>query len=778
MPYTRQTNFLGGEISPYLWGRTDLPLWAAGLKTCRNFFISRQGMAVSRPGTTFVCAAKNQQNPPRLIPFIISDSESWVLEFGHQYIRFILAGSQATDGGDPIELATTYHQAELRDVRYAQVGDVLTLTHPSHPPRELKRTAGVWSLTDVDFRLLELRNVDVSNQLVATAPWRLVQESAGYLTDPSAAKLREWRYLVTAVVREAATGRTFETRGFEVDSLVLPYAANAVGAMPADRKLSLAPAHPIRLLRISGAGTTYGSAYHVLRYVIFRGRGGLFGFVGTTTTTDFVDVGEEPDFRIQPPRGKEPFTYLQTLPPFSTVRNDFPAAVGYFEERRVFGGLRYRPGFVLFSASGNYYDFDDESLLPNATQALTYELASRRRERIRDVIGLRRLLIFTSSSVWSMAGSGGEPLSPETLPLVQVEDEVGSAGPSPLIVDGMALYVRAKGRGVRAIVADDTGGFSPRDASSHSEHLFIGEPFGGQLLFGETVTNTGTRNIVDWAYQEDPWGIVWAVREDGVLLTMTPLRESGAFAWARHDTGAPIPTGGQANPAFKSVCVVPEGTEDGVYVVVQRAGSGLPNSGRCFIEKLNSRSVTHSRHDYSSVDSGRRYYGVVTDTLAGWLPHLRGMQVYAIGQGFAPIGPLTVEEDGTVRLGVEPPANAPGPILGGPRLDMYVGLPFTCDLELLDVISTGTRAQQKTTVKVGFEVDNATGLMVGQDFNHLTEWRQRRVADSYGAVGAATELVVVPVLGTYDKAARAVLRQSQPLPVTVTGILREVDVGG
>ena len=58
----RQTNFGGGEISPLLWGRTDLPFWARSLRACLNFFISKPGAAVSRPGTTYVGEMKNSPN--------------------------------------------------------------------------------------------------------------------------------------------------------------------------------------------------------------------------------------------------------------------------------------------------------------------------------------------------------------------------------------------------------------------------------------------------------------------------------------------------------------------------------------------------------------------------------------------------------------------------------------------------------------------------------------------------------------------------------------------
>lgn len=778
MPYTRQTNFSGGELSPLLWGRTDLPLFAVGLRQAKNFFISRQGMAVSRPGTTFIRKAKS--TVARLIPFVQSDSVSYVLVMDANGTCYVI--SNGADTGSTF--AHPYTASQLRDVRYAQVGDVMTLTHPSHAPRELRLQAGTWTLSTVDFTLVPTRFVDTltPNQAVSTSNFRLVQEGTGYLVDSGAAKLREWRYMVSAVVREVGTMRTFETRA----QLVTEYLANSslitssgpggsLYTLPADGRLALSSSHPLTLRRSYASDATYAGQYVVLGYNIFRGRGGLYGFVGSTVSFDFTDVGDEPDYRLQPPRGKDPFTYVESLPPYGSAVNDWPGAVSFFEERRVFAGSGTRPGFLFFSASGSYRDFDDESLLPVATQALTYELAARRREKVRDLVHLRRLLAFTGASVWSVGGSGGEPLSPETLPLVQVEDEVGAAGPSPLVVDGMALYVRAKGRGVRALVADDTGGFSPRDVSFHADHLFRGE---SQLLAG----STGARTIVEWAYQEDPWGVVWAVRDDGVLLSLTPMRDTGAFAWAQQESFGEqrVLVGDEptavTKATFTSVCVVPEGNEDGVYVLVRR-NTNEP----LYLERFNSRVAGVGPEVLAAVDSAKTYTNAgayVEGDLPAYAPHLAGWDVYITGPDVEPMGPVTVGPTGTVTLPRRVDANYTDPLTGVTSVLLYVGLPYQCDLELLDVVTTDSRAKQKTVVQVGFEVDNAVGLHLGQDADHLVEWRQRRVADSYGAIGAATELVVVPVNGKWDRAARAFLRQTLPAPVTVTGILREVDVGG
>ncbi len=49
-------------------------------------------------------------------------------------------------------VVTPYPSADLAELKYAQSGDILTLVHPSHDPRELSRTDHtVWSLVAPTF---------------------------------------------------------------------------------------------------------------------------------------------------------------------------------------------------------------------------------------------------------------------------------------------------------------------------------------------------------------------------------------------------------------------------------------------------------------------------------------------------------------------------------------------------------------------------------------------------------------------------------------------------
>lgn len=99
-----RASFDGGELDPELYGRVDLAKFQTGLKKCRNFITRPQGAAINRAGLEFVKEVKYSDKVTRLIPFIFSPTQAYVIEFGDQYVRFhteaatILEASQNITG--------------------------------------------------------------------------------------------------------------------------------------------------------------------------------------------------------------------------------------------------------------------------------------------------------------------------------------------------------------------------------------------------------------------------------------------------------------------------------------------------------------------------------------------------------------------------------------------------------------------------------------------------------------------------------------------------------
>jgi len=151
-----QTNFTGGQISPRLFGRVDIESYRNSVKTLENMVVYPQGGAGRRFGTMYVGEGKDSaagtDRKFRLVPFEYSDTNAYCLEFGHNYIRFYAQSSQVVSGGSAVEVSTTYTDAQLDELQFAQSADVLYVAHRSHPTRQLVRNSATsFTLSDVVF---------------------------------------------------------------------------------------------------------------------------------------------------------------------------------------------------------------------------------------------------------------------------------------------------------------------------------------------------------------------------------------------------------------------------------------------------------------------------------------------------------------------------------------------------------------------------------------------------------------------------------------------------
>lgn len=138
-----QATFARGEISPRLHSRADIEHWAMSLKTCLNYFVMRQGGLQKRTGTVFAGEVKDFAKQARLIPFVFSTEQSYVVEMGELYARYFANGGAVMNGASPVETVLPYSEAELFEVQHAQSADTAYMVHGSHPQATLSRTDAV-----------------------------------------------------------------------------------------------------------------------------------------------------------------------------------------------------------------------------------------------------------------------------------------------------------------------------------------------------------------------------------------------------------------------------------------------------------------------------------------------------------------------------------------------------------------------------------------------------------------------------------------------------------
>lgn len=311
-----QRSFNGGEVSPSMFARIDDGKYQTGLAKCTNFLVEPQGPICMRPGFAYVNTTKQQDKPPRLIPFSFSTDQTMVLEFGNKYIRFHTHGQTLMgSNGQPYEVATPYSIDDVFDIHYVQSADVLTLVHPSYAPRELQRYGATdWRLAEINFAssLSAPTGLNVSQHINSE-----VSNKEDYVRE----------YAVTALL---ADGSQESVRSGSVSINCNPYGDGSYNT--------------ITWQAVSGAGL----------YRVYRNQGGVWAFIGQTSGTSIRDENIDPDASITPPLYDNIFSQAKGIETV-TVTNQ---GSGYFGTRNVTGHsdiitmVQATPGWY---DAGNYY---------------------------------------------------------------------------------------------------------------------------------------------------------------------------------------------------------------------------------------------------------------------------------------------------------------------------------------------------------------------------------------------------------------------------------------
>jgi hypothetical protein len=316
-------------------------------------------------------------------------------------------------------------------------------------------------------------------------------------------------------------------------------------------------------------------------YYIYKNVNGVYGYIGTAVGTSFKDDGIKADTTDTPPQERTLFT----------ATGDYPQAVNYFQQRLCFASADNAPEKVWMSRTGNYRDFSHRSPLQD-DDAVTFTIVGKQVNEVRHLLELDRLILLTAGAEWIVQGNQDGSITPTTINLRQIGYN-GSSSLAPVVIGNSALFVQARGSIVRDLRYEvQVDSYQGRDLTVYSPHLFDGF------------------QVVAWDYAQIPHSVVWAVRDDGTLLGLTYLREHEVWGWHRHDTGD--------GDAYEDVCVVPEGNEDAVYVVVRRTISGATKR---YIERFASRQIKSVSADAKFVDAHLSYdgtnYAATTMALTG-----------------------------------------------------------------------------------------------------------------------------------------------------------------
>lgn len=132
------TSFATGEISRKQEGHIGTQGYQSALRTAENVFITPN--AEGRPGTVYVGTTENTAEKCRLFPFERADGTSYVIEMTNSNARFYKSNARLTGGTTDIAIPTALTDAQLFDLHYSQVGDVIYFVTARNVARMFKIT--------------------------------------------------------------------------------------------------------------------------------------------------------------------------------------------------------------------------------------------------------------------------------------------------------------------------------------------------------------------------------------------------------------------------------------------------------------------------------------------------------------------------------------------------------------------------------------------------------------------------------------------------------------
>jgi hypothetical protein len=630
-----QTNFTAGEIAPAALGRTDLEAYQNGAEILENVRVLKQGGARRREGLGYRAAAKNALKRARMIPFVFSTTDSYMLEFGEQYIRFYKNDARL---GAPYEVVTPYTEAQLFDVDYVQGADTMFLVHPTVPPQRLRRFGDTnWQLDAVPWEVVPFEEIGHSFSVTLTL-------SAATVGAARTATASGGVFQNSDVGREIYyQGGTLKITGFTSATVVTGDIISAFPTVnvPADlwtlagtpqEAITPSAKDPVETsITLTATALNTWRASDVGKFV--RVNGGLVQITAYTSPTVVSGtIKQALAATVAAPKN----SWTLEAPAWSTA-NGYPSACTLYQQRLVLGGSPAFPQTVWGSTVGAYLDFTLGSF---DSDAFAYTLASDQINPIRHLASGRVLFALTYGGEFTIKGGVEKPITPTN---VQVDNQAGygSSNVRPVRVGKEILFVQRAGLKVRALT------YSASDEDYDADDV---------TELAEHITGPG---IVDLCYQQEPIPVVHAVRSDGVLASCTYVKKSGVAAWTRATTDGVV----------ESVASIPVVGGEQTWALVRRTVNGATVR---YVERLDVALGLDCAITASVVAPGQATWG--------GLAHLEGKLVRCVADG-SDMGTFTVV-GGQIAL----PRNA---------LAVQIGLDYTSRIKLLTPeLQTGTGSAQ------------------------------------------------------------------------------------
>jgi len=700
------------------------------------------------------------------------------------------AYSSGGTAGKIVEVTTTYSVTDIFEINHAQSADVLFLAHKDHAPAKLTRTTATsFTLTDIDFidgPYLDENDTDTTLFATSSTGTTHLVSSTSLFSSTDVGRYVRFRevleidhdlweasksYAANVTVRfgghvyKQVTGSTqtsgntppVHVSGDETyGAITWRYVHDDTGyvsIVSLNSQISIGSKSGTYTL---GETVTGGTSNATGEYVYddgttmyLTGISGTFqsgetltgGASSATSTSSSLASTSDKSVKATVKKDDEGISAL----PDSIVGSSgatkrfslgafggdqgFPKAVGFYEQRLYFAGTTAKPQTIFGSVSA---DFENHTPGTEDDNAVNLTIASDKVNVIRHLLPARFLQILTTSAEFTLSGgTGSTPVTPLNVNVLR-ETTFGTSDIRPVRAGNSTILVQKGQEKVKEITFDlDTDGLLGIDLTILADHI----PRGG---------------LTDMVWQQEPELILWFVHSDGRLVGLTYDRANAAVGWHDHNIGG--------SGTVESITAIPSGAEDQVYVSVKRTIDG---STVRHIEFMKTIEFGNDVTDAFFVDSGLTYNGSATSTITG-LNHLEGEVVSILADG-------ATHPDRTVSAGAI--------TLDRTASKVHVGYGYSSTIETLRLEAGADDGIAQGKIKrihgVTARFFNTVGAELGPDTANLDRLPFR---DSSMAMDEAVPLFTgdkeIYFPSGYETDARVIIRQSQPLPMTVLAIMR------
>jgi hypothetical protein len=738
--HSLQTSFNAGALSPRLFGRTDASIYDGGVAELLNFAPTVEGPAIKRSGS--IAAGAAAPSAAAMIPFEFNARQAYALVFsddgaGAGVVHFFANGAALVDGaGVPVSLAVPYTAADAQALYWQQSADVLYLTHDDYPgPARISRVGPAsftYTVPELSGGPFADQNTDKSVLVAASGATGVVTLSA---TSP--------------IFKPGHVGGLFQLQAMDFAGIKLWEAAMDTAAGEIWRWDG-------KLYQNVGGGKTGATPPTHTSGTYFDGTNSsdLNGKnLGTQWTYYCDQYGQLKITAVASDGLSATATVLRTIPPGAvtvaasgswrwnfgrfSAQNGWPKAVAIWNDRLML----FTDFEVIGSVVGDYLNFSAFDETGRLEPDLAFRFRITGSNPINWVAPDLQLLISTDKAEWTVGPINSQAAPSSTNLQVTRQSHFGSMPVRPVQSGLKTLFVQRGGKKIRE------AGYDYIQNRYSAANLLI------------WCRHLGIPGIKRLGWQQESEEIIWALRNDGVLLMHAYAPEQQVKGW-----GVAQIAGFDGTAArVIDFCVIPsaEGSPDIVWLLVDRDGIRS-------VETLDPWWIDGTPMAQARFLDGAIWYDGAPATHigiggTGFPTSWAGKVVHALADG-QHITALTIASDGSVTL----PAPASKVCVGLFYTARITGLP-----PKLPQPHSGGAAEmtKKKVLSLLVRVVETAGLWGGQALaSRLAEIFRRNASTPLDTADPLASGVSdkIPVTGSTDRDGAWVLESRAPLPAIIT----------